>query len=52
MKQYLLDTNIYICFYDRAYWFESFPSFWEAFAEVINRHVVLPRVVVDEAIAN
>lgn len=48
MKQYLLDANIYVCFYDRAYWFESFPSFWESFAEVINRHVVLPKVVVDE----
>ncbi len=47
--KYLLDTNIYINFYDRAYRFEHFPSFWDAFAKVINPHVVLPKIVVDEA---
>lgn len=46
--QYLLDTNIYINFYDRAYRFEYFPSFWDAFEKVLNRCVVLPKVVVNE----
>lgn len=46
--KYLLDTNIYINFYDRAYRFEYFPSFWIAFEKVINQYVVLPRVVIDE----
>ena len=49
MTRYLLDTNIYINFYDRAYRFEYFPSFWDAFENVINQHVVLPKIVVDEA---
>ena len=47
--QYLLDTNIYINFYDRAYRFEYFPSFWDAFEKVLNQYVVLPQIVVDEA---
>lgn len=46
--KYLLDTNIYINFYDRAYRFEYFPSFWEAFEKVLNQYVVLPKIVVDE----
>ncbi len=46
--KYLLDTNIYINFYERAYRFEYFPSFWEAFEKVLNQFVVLPKIVVDE----
>lgn len=46
--KYLLDTNIYINFYDRAYRFEYFPSFWEAFEKVLNQYVVLPKIIVDE----
>ncbi|WP_204100586.1 DUF4411 family protein [Aggregatibacter aphrophilus] len=46
--QYLLDTNIYINFYDRAYRFEYFPSFWDAFEKVLNQYVVLPKIVVEE----
>lgn len=45
---YLLDTNIYISFYDRAYWFDTFPSFWENFVPIMNRSVVLPTVVLNE----
>ena len=46
--QYLLDTNIYINFYDRAYRFEYFPSFWDAFEKVLNQYVILPKIVVEE----
>ena len=46
--EYLLDTNIYINFYDRAYRFEYFPSFWDAFEKVLNQYVVLPKIVVEE----
>lgn len=48
MSTYLLDTNIYLNFYDRYYRFNFFPSFWTAFEEVINTKVVIPRVVLNE----
>lgn len=49
MTRYLLDTNIYIDFYDRYYRFAYFPSFWEAFKTVLNTQIIIPKVVIDEA---
>lgn len=49
MKKYLLDTNIFIDAYDRYYRSEYFPTFWEKFAVILNDHVVIPKVVKEEA---
>ncbi|MEX5279047.1 DUF4411 family protein [Lactococcus petauri] len=48
MTKYLLDTNIYINFYDRYYRFNYFPSFWEKFEDILNSNVILPKIVVSE----
>ncbi|MCF8999830.1 DUF4411 family protein [Acinetobacter nectaris] len=48
MTKYLLDTNIYINFYERYYIFDCFPSFWEKIKVVINSNVVLPDIVINE----
>lgn len=48
MTRYILDTNIYINFYERYYLFDYFPSFWAKFKPVLNQQVVLPKIVVDE----
>jgi len=48
MEKYLLDTNIYIGFYDRYYLPAHFPTFWENFKAHINDFVVIPKVVLDE----
>jgi len=48
MKKYLLDTNIYIDFYDRFYLPAHFPTFWSNFIRHINEFVIVPRVVLDE----
>lgn len=48
MMLYLLDTNIYLDFYDRYYRVEFFPSFWQHFETIINRHVVIPKIVLNE----
>ncbi len=48
MSLYLLDTNIYINFYDRFYRFEHFPGFWNVFKDILNEFVILPNVVLDE----
>ena len=48
MTKYLLDTNIYINFYEWYYLFDLFPSFWEKIKVIINSHVVLPDIVVNE----
>lgn len=45
---YLLDTNIYISFYDRYYPKEYFPTFWEKITPIIASQVVIPDVVVNE----
>lgn len=45
---YLLDTNIYIDFYDRFYPKEHFPSFWKQITPIIDSQVVIPDVVVNE----
>lgn len=48
MKEYLLDTNIYIDSYDRYYRNEFFPTYWEIFSNVVNAHVVIPKIVKNE----
>jgi len=48
MSKYLLDTNIYINFYDRYYRFDHFPSFWQKLQTILNSHIVLPDIVVNE----
>lgn len=48
MIKYLLDTNIYINFYDRYYRFNYFPSFWNTFANTLNNHVIIPNIVMQE----
>lgn len=48
MKQFLLDSNIYINFYDRYYREEYFPSFWTQLPKILNKYVIIPRIVVDE----
>ena len=48
MAKYLLDTNIYIGFYERYYLPAHFPTFWENFKNHINDFVVIPKVVLDE----
>ncbi|TLQ40933.1 DUF4411 family protein [Ruoffia tabacinasalis] len=48
MTKYLLDTNIYLDFYDRYYKFNYFPSFWLFFEDIINKSVVIPKIVLNE----
>ena len=48
MKEYLLDTNIYIDSYDRYYRNEFFPTYWERLSDILNRHVIIPKIVKDE----
>lgn len=48
MKKYILDSNIYINFYERYYRFGVFPSFWDKFKEIMNDSIVLPKVVLEE----
>lgn len=45
---YLLDSNIYINFYDRYYRQEFFPSFWKKLPEILNASVVIPDIVINE----
>ena len=45
---YLLDTNIYIAFYERYYPQRNFPSFWERLVQTFQQEVVVPRVVMEE----
>lgn len=48
MAKYLLDTNIYINFYDRYYRLDYFPSFWQCLTDVLNNHVIIPNIIMDE----
>lgn len=48
MRKYLLDSNIYINFYDRYYQQDIFPSFWRTIIPILNRNVVIPKIVIDE----
>lgn len=52
MKNYLLDTNIWINFYDRYYRKEYFPSFWRNLSSILNKCIVIPEIVVDENYQN
>lgn len=45
---YLLDTNIYISFYDRYYPRKFFPSFWQQFTPVFKNKIMIPDVVIAE----
>lgn len=45
---YLLDTNIFLNFYDRYYKREFFPSFWERLPEILNQYVVIPDIIITE----
>ncbi|EMC52961.1 DUF4411 family protein [Streptococcus mutans] len=45
---YLLDSNIYINFYDRYYRKEFFPSFWENLPQILNASVIIPDIVIAE----
>ena len=45
---YLLDTNIYIAFYERYYPQRNFPTFWEKLVQTFQQEVVVPRVVMEE----
>ena len=45
---YLLDSNIYINFYDRYYRNEFFPTFWLNFVSILNSDVKVPDIVVSE----
>lgn len=46
--KYLLDTNVYISFYDRFYPEDVFPSFWEKFTKILQECIVIPDIVVKE----
>lgn len=45
---YLLDTNIYISFYERYYPIKYFPSFWKQITPILNDNVIIPDIVVNE----
>lgn len=45
---YLLDSNIYINFYDRYYRMAFFPSFWDKLPSILKDSVVIPDIVVAE----
>lgn len=45
---YLLDSNIYINFYDRYYKMNYFPTFWEALVPILNSRVSIAKVILDE----
>ncbi|AWN18760.1 MULTISPECIES: DUF4411 family protein [Streptococcus] len=50
--KYLLDSNIYINFYDRYYRKEFFPSFWQKLPKLLNENVIIPKIVVSENYQN
>ncbi|WP_398574993.1 DUF4411 family protein [Staphylococcus sp. HMSC10C03] len=41
MKKYILDSNIYINFYDRYYKYDYFPSFWKNSPSILNKQVII-----------
>ncbi len=45
---YLLDSNIYINFYDRYYRLEIFPTFWTKLIDILNSKVIIPDIVISE----
>ena len=42
---YLLDTNIYIAFYERYYPQRNFPTFWGKLVQTFQQEVVVPSLV-------
>ena len=48
MKKYILDTNIYINFYERYYNIDYFPSFWQNISPILNKHVIVPEIIISE----
>lgn len=48
MTKYLLDSNIYINFYEIYYKMEFFPSFWDKIKLILNENVIFPKVVSEE----
>lgn len=48
MSKYLLDSNIYLNFYERYYQRQIFPSFWTSIIPIINQHVIVPKIVIAE----
>lgn len=48
MGKYLLDSNIYINFYDRYYKQNIFPSFWTTIVPILNHNVIIPKIVINE----
>ena len=48
MKEYLIDTNIYIDSYDRYYRNEFFPTYREHLSNILNEYVIIPKIVKDE----
>lgn len=49
---YLLDTNIYINFYDRYYPINHFATFWEKFIPILQNQIMISDVVVRENMHN
>ncbi|KAF1299568.1 hypothetical protein BAU15_02685 [Enterococcus sp. JM4C] len=47
-EKYLLDSNVYINFYNRYYQENIFPSFWRGIIPILNQNVVIPKIVIDE----
>lgn len=52
MARYLLDSNIYLNFYERYYKQNIFPTFWTSLIPIINGNVVIPKVIIDENYQN
>ena len=48
MTRYLLDSNIYLNFYERYYQLNVFPTFWSSFVPIINAYVDIPKIVLEE----
>ena len=45
---YLLDTNIFINFYDRYYRMNLFPTFWKKLVTILNSCVEIPEIILSE----
>lgn len=51
-ETYILDSNVFINFYDRYYRIEYFPTFWQEFIQILNDKVVIPQIIVNENFQN
>lgn len=52
MHTYLLDSNIYLNFYERYYKESVFPTFWTSLVPILNSKVIIPKVIIDENYQN